>query len=104
MSLFSWEWRVAVDFGIQISRENVLDLSSDVQVRRLQIWKLDPVLQNVVSYPENELIGSSTSFLDIFPNLRLFGLVKNSLSYVVISLCSIDLSPKTKGCGATQSH
>ena len=66
MSLLSWEGRIALNGGIEISSADMFDESGSLNLCRGNIWQLDPVFQQVVIDPVYEFVDSFTSLFD-FP-------------------------------------
>jgi len=63
MALLAWERRTAVDGSVQITSEHVLDHASNHDLFRPHVRELDPVIQEVVSYPEDGCVGALTTLL-----------------------------------------
>ena len=94
MSLFSREWRVAVDGRVKTSCEYVLDESCCNDMARLYVGQLDPVIKEAAADPVNILIASlSTKLLLRVPRF-LLALVKLTLYHDVVSLDAVELSPE----------
>ena len=64
MSLFTSESRVRVDGGVQITREDVLDLTGLLDVIGAAVWKLDPIGKKVVGNPEDCFVDAFTTRFD----------------------------------------
>jgi len=92
MSLFSWEWREAIDFSIEISRENIFDLFCDLNLLRKDIGQLNPIVKKVVSDPVHIRIGAFASFLLIWVLGSLLLILESALSDPVVLLPSVNLS------------
>jgi len=66
VTLLSWEGRVALNAGVQVAAHNLLNLSRSNNVLRPDVGKLDPIVQEVISYPEDGRVASyTTSFARI---------------------------------------
>jgi hypothetical protein len=68
----------------------------------LHVWKLDPIIHKIISYPEYSLVASFASqFLDRVSWLLLLDIL-SSLSNPVILFLAKNLSEKLKGSRSTQ--
>lgn len=92
MTLFAVELRVGVDISIQVACEDVLDLTSLVNVFGLAVWKLDPIVQKVVGNPEDSLVDSLSTSLSVSILLILFSLRKSSNGNPVVAGGTKDLT------------
>ena len=61
MSLLAWERRIAVDIGVEIAGEHVLDHPCHSDLFGPDIRQLNPILEQVVSYPKYGLISAFTT-------------------------------------------
>lgn len=64
VSFLARERRVRVNGRIQISCQDMLDEPSKANVLWLAFWQLNPVVQNVISYPEHISVNSCASCFD----------------------------------------
>jgi hypothetical protein len=51
VALFARERGLRLDLGIQVACEYVLDELGSLDVLRLHVWELYPVLQDIISHP-----------------------------------------------------
>ena len=58
MALLAIECWVGVDIGVQVTGEDVLDLTRTLDVLGSTVWQLDPIIEKVVSHPEDNFIDS----------------------------------------------
>jgi hypothetical protein len=101
MTLLSSEGWVRVDFGIQVTGEDVLNLASLLNVNWVAVWELDPVVKKVVGHPENSLVESLSTRLNRRV-LRVFLSLRESTNGdPEILLGTEDLASKSKGLSAT---
>ena len=66
MSFLSREWRVAFNGCVKVSSAHVLDESGHLNVCWGNVWQLDPVFEEVVVDPVDQLVDSFTSLFN-FP-------------------------------------
>lgn len=72
VALFTGEWRVAMERGVEVTREEMFDCARSHDMLWSRIWQLDPVIQRVISDPVNELVNAFTSLLDFFVIRKFF--------------------------------
>ena len=58
MALLAIESWVGVDIGIQVTGEDVLDLARTLDVLGSTVWQLDPIIEKVVSHPEDNFVDT----------------------------------------------
>lgn len=97
MSFFEWEWRLAVDAGIKITRQLFLDKFRGHDMLWLRIWKLHPVVHEVVGDPEDGFINSLTPQLLNWIRRRLLLHIQRTLRDPVVLLRAEDLSEEFDG-------
>jgi hypothetical protein len=103
MSFLAWERRVAVNSGIEVSSAHMLDLSGSLDVLRSGVWKLDPVLKEVIIDPVDELVDSLATLFVRPVSTLFFGFFKDTLNDPVVTLDAKHLTPESKSGGATQN-
>jgi hypothetical protein len=105
MSLLAWEGWVGVNGGIKVSSNDVLDQSGGLDVGGGGVWELNPVLEEGLVNPVDELVNTFTStFMRPVASL-LLSLIKNSFNDPVVLLDAVDLSPESKsGCSTKKSE
>jgi hypothetical protein len=103
MSFFAWERRVAVNSGIEVTSAHMLDLSSSLDVLGSGIWKLNPVLKQVVIDPVYELVDALTALFMRPVGALLLSLIKDTLDDPVVTLDAKDLAPESKPGGTAQN-
>lgn len=57
------ESRVRLYTRVKVTSQNLLNLSGSDNVVRLYVGKLDPVVQNVIGYPENHAVAANSTRL-----------------------------------------
>jgi len=99
VSLFSSEFGVGFDFGVQVSGEDVLNLHGAGDVLGSAVGKLNPVVKEVIGDPVNKLVDSSTTLLNVGrEDLTL--IIKASTEDPVVLLSSINFTNKTDLVGS----
>lgn len=100
VSLLTRELGVSLNFGAQVSGEDVLDLHGGGDVLRLALGKLNPVVKEVIGDPVNELVETSATLLNI--GSKDFSLISEaSTDHPVVSLSSINFSEEPDLVSAT---
>lgn len=84
VSLLSGEGRASVQRSIQISSHQMLDRLRSNDMVRVSVWKLDPVLKDVVGDPIHLLVDSFSSGLDLSGDFCLLVLKEFSLQDPVV--------------------
>ena len=102
VSFFPREGRVTINDGIQVACKDVFNKSCDLNVVRLHVWQLNPVLERVVSHPVHPSVHSLASLLRVVVLLLFLLGVELTLNYPVVFLGSVELSPETQLGGTTQ--
>ena len=97
VTLLAIELGVGVDISVQVTSEDVLDVAGLVDVLRLAVWELNPIVQKVVGDPEDSFVDSLAASLDVSILLVLFGLGKSSNGNPVVAAGSKDLTSETNG-------
>lgn len=100
VTLLAWERRTAVYVGIQVTGEHVFDHSGDENLLGLHVRQLNPVLQQVVSYPVDERVRAITPLFLAFLR-RLFHEVlwKCAADNPVVFVDSVDFAEQFQACG-----
>ena len=101
MTLLSGEGWVRVNFGIQVTGEDVLNLACLLDVNWVAVWELDPVIKKIVGHPENGLVESLSASLNRRVLGVLFSLGESANGDPEILLGAEDLASKAKGLSAT---
>lgn len=99
VALLAGERRVAVDFGAEVSGEDVLDASSDLNMLGSSFRELDPVVKKVISDPECNCVGSFAGSFDLGV-LRLVVGVELTAADDVVLLGSVNLAEEAEGAGS----
>ena len=94
------EMRVRVQVGVQVTRERVLDETRLLDVLRAAVWQLDPVVEQVVRDPENELVEALAAWLHCLVARVLLSLAQSTVHDPVVGLCAIDLATELEHVGA----
>ena len=99
MSLFARERRYTLDSGIEVSSQHLLDRARCLNVSGLAFWQLDPVLIELIAYPEHTCVHSIASSLSLGVSWNLFFLWKGANSDPIIFLSAHDFAEKSHvGC------
>jgi len=61
MAFLPIEAWVCVYISIEIAGEDVLDLACALDMMRAGVWQLDPIVQQIVSNPEDSLVDTLTT-------------------------------------------
>jgi hypothetical protein len=94
VSLLTGEFRVSLDFCVQISGEDVLDLHGAGDVLGSAVGKLNPIVKEIVGDPVNELVDSSATLFNVgSEDLTL--IIKTSTEHPVVLLSSINFTNET---------
>jgi hypothetical protein len=100
VSLLSGEWRVAINSGVQISDEDVLDHAGNHDVLGADIGKLNPVAKQIIGDPVNEVVNTGSAHLLVARNGELFGARKVTTADPVILLGTIHLTDEANAIGS----
>lgn len=99
----TWEGWAAVDLGVEVTSKSNLDLSCDHKSLWLGLWQLNPVLEEVVSDPEDVGVGTLTSLLLELVGWKLLLEVEGALGNPVILMASIDLTEESETLSSTHN-
>lgn len=103
VSFLALEGRVRVNAGIEVPGQDVLDLSSSLDVGGSGVRKLDPVLKEVFVDPVDVFVNTLTATLVRPVAALLLSLVEDSFDDPVILLDTVELSPESKSSGTAES-
>ena len=101
MALLAVEGRICVYIGVQVSCENVLDLTRTLDVLWGAIWQLDPIVEEVVSHPKDCLVDTLSTGLHSRITRVLLSLRQSTNGNPVVLRCAKDFTSKTKSFGST---
>jgi len=102
MPLFSWEWRAAINWGIQITSKNMFYLLGNFDLKGFCVRQLYPILKEVFGYPKYMSIGAFSSLLNHWILWFLFLAHNGSLSNPIISLSTKDFTKEFNTRGTTE--
>jgi hypothetical protein len=94
VSLFAREGRIAIDDCVQVACKDVLDKSRNLDVLRLDVWQLDPVLQGVVRDPVHPAVHSFSPLFRVVVLLFFFLRVELAFHNPVVFLSPVELAEK----------
>ena len=96
VTLFTWERRIAIDRGIEVSCANMLDLSGSLDVGRGCLWELNPVVEKGIINPVDKTVNTFAPTLLRPVRLVFLSGIKNTLNYPVVSLYTKDFTPESE--------
>ena len=92
VALLAGEGGDRVDLSVQVASQEVLDLTGGLDVRWLDVGQLNPVVQQIISHPEHELVSAGAAFLNSGILARLLGLNEHTAHKPVVLACSEHLA------------
>ena len=95
-SFVAEELRVGVNVAVEVTGEDVLNQASLLDVLRSAVWELSPVVEKVVSHPEDELVDAFTATLNVGVLGVLLSHGKSADSDPVVFLGSEDLAAEAE--------
>lgn len=104
VTLSSRESRVRLYTCIKVTSQKLLNLSGSDNVVRLDIGKLDPVVQNVIGYPENHAVAANSTRLSkavervVVPFLNVLSFQFSTCNPVVLLRAHNFTSKSELGC------
>ena len=101
MSLLSTEGRVSINISVQVTSEHVLDETCLLDVLGAAVWKLDPIIQQVVGDPEDQLVHTFATSLNRSVLLVLFSSWESANSDPVVALRAEDLASEAERLSST---
>ena len=100
VSFFPTKGRVCIDVGVEISREDVLDLAGLDDVRWSTVGQLDPIREKVIRDPKDCLIYAFTSLLHRCILIFFLSLVQTAHGNPIVFLSSKNFPSKSNLIGS----
>ena len=92
VALLAWEARVGVEGGIEVAREDVLDLACTHDVLGSGVWQLDPVVERIIGDPVYKLVDTFAALFKALVCTELFSQQQFSAGNPVVFLGTEDLA------------
>lgn len=88
MSFLAWERWVWVNCSIKVSSQYMLYQASKTNIFWLTFWQLNPIMENVISYPVHMSVNTCSTSLNSAILIWLFNMSKCTIHNPVVFLSS----------------
>jgi len=73
VALLAGEGRVRVDLSVEVARHHVLNAAREYDVLWLDVGQLNPIVEQVVSDPEHDLVSATATLFNVGVSVVFLG-------------------------------